>query len=475
MSNRILRTLTLVVALTTPAVWLEARQSGAARAELRAAIDTESVEGHLAGAIKQYQAIVQKYGKSDRPTAATALLRMAECYRKLGDAQARATYERVVREFGDVGSAAATARAQLAALNAVASPDAKAGLTLRRIYDGPGLDWCNGLSSDLRYLSHPDWNTGNIAVADLRTASVRGVTKTGSLTPVTAQVGEFGECSVFSPDDKQLAFYWNTRKGSELRVAGVDGSGLRTVLPAGEAYLQPLDWSRDGRFVLVLISPKDTEQLAIVSVADGAVRIVKEFGERTGKILAVFSPDGRFVAYSAGILPESSRADLFVIGADGTGERAVVQHPGDDYVLGWAPDGRRLFFASDRTGSYGVWSVDVPDGPSRSVPSLVKADVGTIIPIRLMNGTLYYQLNSQLTDIHIASFDPATGKAQPSAPAKPNYTGSNAKPAWSPDGNSRAYISFRGTAGQPAAPQPVAIRNLKRRMARDRPPARASH
>jgi Tol biopolymer transport system component len=460
MSIKTLGIVTLAVALMAPAVWLEARQSGAARAELRAAIDTEMVAGDLPAAIKQYQAIIQKHGASDRATAATALLRMADCYRKLGDGQARATYERVVREFGDIDDAAGSARAQLAALNASAASRTTPALALRRIYDGPGLDWCNGLSSDVRYLSHPDWDTGNIAVTDLRTGKPRAITKTGSLSPVTAQTGEFGECSVFSPDDREVAFYWSTRKGSELRLARLDGSGLRTVMSAGDSYLQPLDWSRDGRFVLVLISPKDTGQLAIVSVNDGAVRVVKEVGDHSGRMAAAFSPDGRFVAYSVSVSPDSKKADLFVVGADGTGERALVQHPADDYVLGWAPDGRRVFFSSDRTGSYGVWSVEIANGQAGRGPTLVKPDLGPITPIRFVNGTLYYHLSSQLSDIQIASIDPATGRFQPAAPAKPNFSGSNAKPAWSPDGASLAYISFRGTTGYPAAPEAVSILNL---------------
>jgi hypothetical protein len=38
---------------------------------------------------------------------------MAECYQKLGDAQARTLYERLPREFGDQQDAAATAKARL--------------------------------------------------------------------------------------------------------------------------------------------------------------------------------------------------------------------------------------------------------------------------------------------------------------------------------------------------------------------------
>src|SRR5689334_12528573 len=84
--------------------------------DLQAAIRTETVEGDLAKAVRQYEAIVTKY-KSDRATAATALVHLAACHQKLGDAQARRIYEQLVREYGDQKDAVTTARARLAGLN----------------------------------------------------------------------------------------------------------------------------------------------------------------------------------------------------------------------------------------------------------------------------------------------------------------------------------------------------------------------
>ena len=50
---------------------LTAQKTDSAQALLRTAIDKATVDGDLAGAIKQYQAIVDKYGKTDRSVAAT--------------------------------------------------------------------------------------------------------------------------------------------------------------------------------------------------------------------------------------------------------------------------------------------------------------------------------------------------------------------------------------------------------------------
>ena len=69
---------------------------------MEAARKTAVVDGDLEGAIKQYQAIVEMYAKTDRAAAATALVRMADAYQKLGRAaESQASYERVVGEFSE--------------------------------------------------------------------------------------------------------------------------------------------------------------------------------------------------------------------------------------------------------------------------------------------------------------------------------------------------------------------------------------
>jgi lipopolysaccharide biosynthesis regulator YciM len=107
--------LALVSAVLLLAPALAAQKTDSAQALLRAATDKAVVDGDLNGAIKQYQTIVDTF-KTDRAVVATALVRMAECYQKLGDAESRKIYERVAREFADQAESAATARTRLAAL-----------------------------------------------------------------------------------------------------------------------------------------------------------------------------------------------------------------------------------------------------------------------------------------------------------------------------------------------------------------------
>jgi tetratricopeptide (TPR) repeat protein len=80
---------------------------------LRWGIVQEDSNRDLNAAIQSYQTVVTQYDE-DRKSAATALFRMAECYRKLGkNDQATAAYKRVVQEFADQTKLAEQSRSHL--------------------------------------------------------------------------------------------------------------------------------------------------------------------------------------------------------------------------------------------------------------------------------------------------------------------------------------------------------------------------
>lgn len=59
----------------------------------------------------------------------------------------------------------------------------------------------------------------------------------------------------------------------------------------------PLDWSPDGKQLVAVFTRQDrTNQIVIVSVADGSTRVVKSFDWRS--LGAAFSPDGRYIVYT---------------------------------------------------------------------------------------------------------------------------------------------------------------------------------
>src|SRR5437868_165198 len=162
MRNRFLANWTVIGCVATillAAHFSTAQTRDKAEAALKAADDKATIEGNLRGAIEMYKKIAD--GK-DRAQAAKALIRIAECYLKLGDSESRKIYERVVRDFGDQVDAVKIARARLgtnAALEAT-------GLT-RQVWTGPSVDVYGSVSPDGRFISFTDWNTGDLALHDL--------------------------------------------------------------------------------------------------------------------------------------------------------------------------------------------------------------------------------------------------------------------------------------------------------------------
>src|SRR5215472_3798879 len=98
-------TVTLLALLLTGA-----QQRSDPEAQMQAALHEEMVAGNPAGAIELYKSILAQGGIS-RTVAATALLHIGECEQRLGRKEdARKSFLRVIRQFGDQGGIAVQAR-----------------------------------------------------------------------------------------------------------------------------------------------------------------------------------------------------------------------------------------------------------------------------------------------------------------------------------------------------------------------------
>lgn len=427
------------LALLLGAAQKDTQKDRRAEAELQAAINKETVEGDLKGAIELYQRLADG---GDHAVAATALVRMGQCYERLGSAEARKAYERVVREFSDQKETVAEAQARLSALAGTAGASGRTapGVTVRQVWVGPELETLMGAPSrDGAYLTFRTRGE-DLAIRDLATGEIRQLTKHQNVQQSAYQ-------SVPSPDGKQVAYSWYEDGLWELRVVGLDGAEPRVLYSNAEVNPYPTDWSPDGKNILTILERKDrTRQIALVSSRDASVHPLKSTDE-FGLVRPRFSPDGRYIAYALRQRPESEECDIFVLALDGGREIPLVQHPANDVNPDWTPDGKGILFHSNRTGTMGAWWIQVDEGHSRGTPELVKPDLGLdLSPMGFTRkGSYYYGVHTEMSDVYIAEVDLATGKLV-SAPsvATQRFVGSNSKPDWSPDGRQLLFLSKRG-------------------------------
>jgi len=428
------------------------QQKDRVEVELQAAIRKETVEGKLKEAIEMYRKLAQS---ANRAVAAKALLRMGQCHEKLGNAEARTAYQRVVRDFADQAEIVAQARVRLAALG---GPGAAGGLVARRVLaDASGVG--GALTPDGKYISSMDKGTGDLVQFDVASGQRSRIIN-------REPAHETGDTYIYkdpmySRDGKQIAYasYKNWREnawGFELRIRNLDGSGLRTLYSEKDCYVRPLDWSPDGGSILAVRERKPNNwkgELTLISTADGSVRVLNSdipWAWRTLK-MARFSPDGRFVAFSSVGEGSPRNIDVFLMTADGRNEVAVAGHPAEDKLLGWTSDGRSLVFLSDRSGTWDIWTVHITGGKQQGEPELLKKDFGYGAGVLgfAPDGSLYYKTPTSLVGgLYSGEVDLETGKVvvRP-APVTTRYTGRHSWTEWSPDGRNLAYISRRDDMG----------------------------
>ncbi len=405
------------------------------------ALVLERASGKLDSAILLYQRVVKEAG-ADRALAGRALLRLGDAYELLGRAEARAAYERVLREFGDQRDLVSQARSRIAALDLGGRQNGAAvasGQTTRRMWENSEAGAPHTTPSpDGRLFAFTDWETGDLAVHDLASGEDRRLSH--NATPY--QDG-YAESATFSPDASEIAYQWWTNAKYELRIVSTRGGPSRVVLGSdvGAVY----GWSSAGNRILGMVIREKKSQLAWIDPKDGSTRLVREM--RGWPINASVSPDGQWIVFDelSSDKPLASY-ELRIIAADGSRYRALLDQSAGDYQPYWTPDGRGVAFLSERTGSRGVWFVEIANGSARGQPTLLKGDMGANIPVGFSPSGSFYFYTPATHDVQVATIDPQTGKPnQPPAFIARAFLGSHQHPEWSPDGRSLAFILMRGS------------------------------
>ena len=414
-----------------------------AERQLKTAMNTELVDGNLKLAIEQYKKVVDS---GNRALAAQALLRMADCYQKLGDREAQAIYDRVVRDYSDQKDAAAIARARLGPAAAVVRTKSD-----RPIWTGVDTDGFGTISQDGRYLTYTDWRNGaRLILRDLETGSDRLLTD-------SAQGGT--QFSVISKNSKEVVYEWFARDGNappELRIMSLSPSSAaprRLTFAEDVSGIAAFDWSADGEWLAVQVGRKDrTKQIGIVKVQDGSLRVLKSIDwKNTIKIF--FSPDSRYLAYDLPVNETTNHRHVFVMAIDGTREMAAVAHASNNVIMGWSPDGRQLLFSSDRGGTTGLWALAIADGKAMRAPALVRPDIAASWSLGVTAaGSMFVWKDRRGLSVRTAGLDLTRGTLLTDTKDTPEqFIRSRGRPAWSHDGKHLAYQSCTGLGGGPCS------------------------
>lgn len=188
---------------------------------------------------------------------------------------------------------------------------------------------------------------------DLAAVSARGdifLVPTGGGAPrdLTATSRADEDHPAFSPDGRAIAYTSDASGEQELVVRDVAGGPERQLTRFATGFLYMPVWSPDGRWIAV---PDGLHRLWLVAAnGRGAPRLVAtdrdHFMHETNQQDAAFSADGRWLAYSLARPTRMRELHLYEVA---TGRDTALSSPGEsDYRPAFSPDGKYLYFVSDR-------------------------------------------------------------------------------------------------------------------------------
>ena len=340
----------------------------------------------------------------------------------------------------------------------VRSSAAPESVSTRLVRAIPG-DYVVAVSADGRLVA--GFNHSHLLLHDLATGTDRQL-------PVPSNSGV--TAATFSRDGRLLAYHV-MRNGTlprdtavnELRVIGVDGMGDRLLYSqkGRPTRIVPESWSPDGKWMLATVRAQDwSNRLTVISLVDGSVRTLKSLGWRFSGHASV-SPDGRFVAYDFPLDEGSARRGIFVLAVDGSRESRVTRVGGSSETLvGWAADGRSLYFVRDDSlapGARSVWQVAVVDGKRSGDEHLLRGDVWGMRPIGMAGDRLVYSVETSTTELRSATL--SAGVLTPTVPTAV-FRANIMWYAISPDGAHAAYFPAPEAYYEGGSPVSIFVRSL---------------
>jgi eukaryotic-like serine/threonine-protein kinase len=235
----------------------------------------------------------------------------------------------------------------------------------------------------------------------------------------------------FSPDGTRIAFR-SEREGGGIYIMGAHGESPARVADFGYSP----SWSPDGG--QILIGTEKIPQPSTRPTKSELWKIDLKTGQRQrvsegDALQPTFSPNQKRIAYWSRPDRYGQREHIFTIPVSGGEAVAVTDGSSTDLNPVWSPDGKYLYFSSNRGGSSNIWRVAIDEntGVTSGRPEAVTAIGATTSVLHLSfsrNGQLAYSAQTEIRNLRSVSFNPTQGTV-----GKPVSITQGSMQLWFPD------------------------------------------
>ena len=284
-------------------------------------------------------------------------------------------------------------------------------------------------------------NSNDVILMDIRT---------GISLSMLQGIGEgdvTGRTPIWSVDGSAIAF-WTFHNREDIFVHEVQLSPYeRLNLTDNEAYLSLPVYGTNNQRLLASFPTFNTVPIYLINddYPEGNVIIT------TSQFVPVWSPDGRYLAYTATLLSSASEdeidsgideneIDIFIIDVQ---TRDVINLTDDISTSGqpiWLPDSSAILFASRQSNFGQLYQIDLASETVSELPAqITTTDIPTLSPDgRYLAYTSNQRIGNQSDlEIMVLDLETYTNENISNSPLYDN------QPAWSPDSQYLAYISRR--------------------------------
>ncbi|MDR3388502.1 MAG: winged helix-turn-helix domain-containing protein [Rudaea sp.] len=313
---------------------------------------------------------------------------------------------------------------------------------IRAITSDPGPERRPGLSPDGTRVAYTQLDPAT----NFERVVIRAVGQS-QVIHLTTKATAHEERPMWSPDGTRIAFERDKFERGEhescmMYVAASLGGAESEVGSCGNYNVNYFAWTPDGKSLVTSDQRASASgaglPLALIDLDTGKKRLLQyQRSDSDEDLQAVYSPDGRWIAFRRGFNPHS---DLYLMHAEGGAVRQLTRLNSRITGYTWTRDSSGLIFSSGPDGMAELFVVATDDGSINAL-NVAPAEYPNAA---LSADTVVYEIprtKDMLVEVTVGEQVDSPKLVAPS-------TGSDADPAYSPDGEKFAFVSNRNGSQQ---------------------------